>query len=55
MVTYTMQEKVMIYLSSRMRELKVRSRDAIVTEALRSALVSGDHPKKPTQGMRSDE
>ena len=51
MVTYTMHMKVMIYLSSRMLELRVRSRDAIVAEALRSALVSGDHPKKPTRGV----
>ena len=51
MVMHTMQMKLMIYLSSRMHELKARSRDAIVTEALRSALVSGDHPKKPTRGV----
>ena len=51
MVTYTMQGKVMIYLSPRVHELRVRSRDAIVSEALRSALVSGDHPKKPIRGV----
>ena len=51
MVMHTMRGKVMIYLSSRMHELRVRSRDAITTDMLRTALASGNHPKEPTRAV----
>ena len=51
MVTHTMHMKVMIYLSSRMHELKAWSRDAIMPDTSRSTLACGDHPKEPTRAV----
>ena len=46
-----MHMKVMIYLSSRMHELKAWSRDAIMPDTSRSTLACGDHPKEPTRAV----